>query len=122
MSGAAASLPEMLGRLKLTAMRDLGRNRVSPMLDGLLDEAVRRDLTPPEALALLCEAEVAHREERRIQMGPGIAESPYGRTLEGFDSPAQPSLDPKQVRELAACRWVANADAWLIQGPPDPAP
>ena len=113
MSGAGAAmapLPEMLGRLKLTAMRD--------RLDGLLDEAARRDLSLPEALALLCEAEVAHREERRIQMGLGIAKFPYVRTLEGFDFAAQPSLDPKQVRELAACRWVANGDTLLIQGPP----
>jgi DNA replication protein DnaC len=110
-SGAAAtSLPEMLGRLKLTAMRD--------RLDGLLDEAARRDLTLPETLVLLCEAEVAHREERRIQMGLGIARFPYLRTLESFDFAAQPSLDPKQVRDLAACRWVANADTLLIQGPP----
>ena len=109
-SAGAQTLPDMLGRLKLTAMRD--------RLDGLLDEAARRDLTLPEALALLCEAEVAHREERRIQMGLGIAKFPYVRTLEGFDFSAQPSLDPKQVRDLAACRWVANADALLIQGPP----
>jgi DNA replication protein DnaC len=109
-SAAASSLPEVLGRLKLTAMRD--------RLDSLLDEAARRELNLPEALALLCEAEVAHREERRIQMGLGIAKFPYVRTLEGFDFAAQPSLDPKQVRELAACRWVASGDTLLIQGPP----
>jgi DNA replication protein DnaC len=110
-SGAAASsLPEMLGRLKLLAVRD--------RLDGLLDQAVRRELNLPEALALLCEAEGAHREERRIQMGLGIAKFPFVRTLEGFDFAAQPSLDPKQLRELAACRWVANGDTLLIQGPP----
>jgi DNA replication protein DnaC len=40
------------------------------------------------------------------------------RTLEGFDFSAQPSLDPKQVRDLAACRRVANGDTLLIQGPP----
>jgi DNA replication protein DnaC len=109
-SGAVAALPEMLGRLKLTAMRD--------RLDGLLDDAARRGLSMPETLALLCEAEVAHREERRIQMGLGIAKFPYLRTLEGFDFAAQPSLDPRQLRDLAACRWVANGDTLLIQGPP----
>ena len=113
-SAALSALPDMLGRLKLTTMRD--------RLDALLDEAVRRGLTLPEALSLLCEAEVAHREERRIQMGLNIAKFPYMRTLEGFDFAAQPSLDPKQVRELAACRWVANGDTVLIQGPPGPAP
>ena len=78
----------------------------------------RRELTPAETLALLCEAEVAHREERRIRMGLGIAKFPYPRTLEGFDFAAQPSLDPKQLRDLAACRWVANGDTLLAQGPP----
>jgi DNA replication protein DnaC len=109
-SGAVAALPDMLGRLKLTAMRD--------RLDSLLDEAARREMTLPETLSLLCEAEVAHREERRIQMGLGIAKFPFLRTLEGFDFTAQPSLDAKQIRDLAACRWVANGDTLLIQGPP----
>ena len=104
------ALPAMLARLKLTAMRD--------RLDGLLDEAARSDLSLRETLALLCRAEVSHREERRIQMGTGIAKFPHQRTLEGFDFAAQPSLDAKQVRDLAACRWVANGDALLIQGPP----
>jgi len=103
-------LNHALGRLKLVAMRD--------RLDSLLDEATRRDLTLPETLLLLCEAEVVRREERRIQMGLGIAKFPCVRTLESFDFAAQPSLDPKQVRELAACRWVGNGDTLLIQGPP----
>lgn len=106
----ADHLPEVLGRLKLTALRD--------RLDTLLDEAARRELSLRDTLALLCEAEVAHREERRIQMGLGIAKFPFVRTLEGFDFDAQPSLDPKQIRELAACRWVANGDALLLLGPP----
>ena len=80
--------------------------------------AARGDLSLRETLTLLCGAEVAHREDRRIQMGTAIAKFPHGRTLEGFDFAAQPSLDPKQVRDLAACRWVANGDALLMQGPP----
>ena len=110
MNAVGAALPDMLGRLKLTAMRD--------RLDSLLDEAARREMTLPETLGLLCEAEVTHREERRIQMGLGIAKFPFVRTLESFDFAAQPSLDPKQIRDLAACRWVANGDTLLIQGPP----
>jgi len=104
------ALPEMLGRLKLRALRD--------RLDGLLEDAARQDLNLREALALLCDAEMRHREERRIQMGMNIAKFPFVRTLEGFDFEAQPSLDPKQIRDLAACRWVANGDVLLILGPP----
>ena len=90
------ALPDMLARLKLTAMRD--------RLDGLLDEAARGDLSLRETLALLCRAEVSHREERRIQMGTGIAKFPHQRTLEGFDFAAQPSLNPKQVRHQSGPR------------------
>ena len=61
---------------------------------------------------------VRHREERRIQMGLGIAKLPFIRTLDGFEFEAQPSLDPKQIRELATCRWIGNGDALLLQGPP----
>ena len=43
------------------------------------------DLSLRETLALLCRAEVSHREERRIQMGTGIAKFPHQRTLEEFD-------------------------------------
>ncbi len=103
-------LAGMLARLGLKAMRD--------RLDNLLDEASRRDLSVRDALDLLCEAEVRHREERRIQMGLGIAKFPFIRTLDGFDFEAQPSLDPKQVRDLASCRWVANGGALLLLGPP----
>ena len=99
MSADVDALPDMLARLKLTALRD--------RLDGLLDEAARGDLSLRETLALLCRAEVSHREERRIQMGTGIAKFPHQRTLEAFDFAAQPSLDAKQVRDLAACRWVS---------------
>lgn len=104
------TLPAMLTRLKLTAMRD--------RLDTLLDEAARNDLSLRDTLALLCTAEVLHREERRIQMGLGIAKFPFIRTLEAFEFDAQPSLDPRQIRELAACRWVANGEALLLLGPP----
>ena len=100
----------MLERLKLTALRD--------RIDNLLDEAGRREMTLRECLALLLESEIAHREERRMRMATGIAKFPFVRTLEGFDFAAQPSLDPGQVRDLAACRWVANGDALLVLGPP----
>lgn len=103
-------LPDLLARLRLTALRE--------RLDNLLDEVGRRELSLRDSLALLCQAEVSHREERRVQMGTSIAKFPFVRTLEGFDFSAQPSLDPKQVRDLAACRWVANGDTLLIQGPP----
>jgi DNA replication protein DnaC len=100
----------LLARLQWTAPRD--------QLDSLLDEAARRDLDLREALTFLCQAEVARREQRRLEMAARLAKFPFARTLDGFDCAAQPSLDPQQVRELALCRWVGNGDCLLLLGPP----
>lgn len=106
----ANDLEPMLSRLKLTAIRD--------QLETLLDQAGRAELSLREALTMFLAAEVARKDERRIQMGMKIAHFPYVRTLEAFEYDAQPSVDPKQVRELAASRWIGNGDSVLLLGPP----
>src|SRR6267143_106980 len=94
-------LVAMLNRLKLTAIRD--------QLDSLIDEAARRELTIREALSLCCEREIGRKDERRIEMSIGLAR---------FAFAAQPSIDKKQIREIAAGRFIANAEAVLLLGPP----
>jgi DNA replication protein DnaC len=106
-------LDRMLTRLKLTAVRD--------QLDSLLDEAVRSELTLRDALAFLCEREISRKDQRRIDMSFGLAKFPFVRDIAGFDFAAQPSLDRAQVRDLATGRFIANGDALLLLGPPDPA-
>lgn len=107
---SAERMEQMLTRLQLTAIRD--------QLDTLLDEVARKELTFREALAYLLEAETARKDQRRLAMGLSIAKFPFVRTFEDFDYKAQPSVDERQVRELAACRWIANGDALLLLGPP----
>jgi len=103
-------LEGMLSRLRLPAIRD--------RLDALLEEAARRQLNLREALAWLCAAEIARKDQLRMEMALRLARFPYVRTLEAFDFEAQPSIDPAQIRELATCRWVANGDTLLLLGPP----
>src|ERR1700749_3406801 len=100
----------MLDRLKLTAIRD--------QLDTLLDEAARSEMTLREALTFLAAREIARRDARRIGMASKLAQFPFVRELDGFDFEAQPSLDPRQLRDLAACRWIAHGDTVLFLGPP----
>lgn len=103
-------LDGMLSRLRLGAIRE--------QLDALLEEAARRELNLREALAWLCAAEVASKEQRRLSMAMTIAHFPFVRTLEGFEFEAQPSIDPGRIRDLATCRWVANGDNVVLLGPP----
>ena len=104
------TLAGWLTRLQLTAIRD--------QLDNLLDEAAEKKLTLRESLAMLVEREVSRKDERRIEMALKIARFPMVRELADFDFKAQPSVDPRQVRELATSRWVAHGDALLVLGPP----
>ncbi len=96
MSAAPDRLAQMLARLKLTAIRD--------QLDSLLEEAAHRELSLRETLTFLCEREIARKDERRVEMAMAIAKFPFVRDPAGFDFQAQPSLDTKQVRDLAAGR------------------
>ena len=104
------SLIQMLTRLKLTAIRD--------QLDNLIDEAGRQELSIREALAFLCEREIARKDQRRIEMSFGLARFPFVRDINDFDFEAQPSVDKAQIRELATGRFIANGQAVLLLGPP----
>ncbi len=103
-------LAAWLTRLQLTGIRD--------QLDNLLDEAAEKQLTLREAFAMLVEREVSRKDERRIEMALKIAHFPAVRELADFDFKAQPSVDKRQLRELATSRWVAHGDALLLLGPP----
>jgi len=62
-------LEAMLTRLRLPAIRD--------RLDALLEEAARREMNLREALAWLCAAEVARKDQLRMEMALRLARFPY---------------------------------------------
>ena len=45
-----------------------------------------------------------------------MARFPFQKTLESFDFKFQPSIDPKQIRELATGRYIHNGDNFLLLG------
>jgi DNA replication protein DnaC len=100
----------MLNRLKLTAIRD--------QLDSLIDEAGRRELTIREALSLFCEREITRKDERRIEMGIGLGL--VNRRLSGEVEAVEIAheRETRQIRELTAGRFIANAEVVLLLGPP----
>ncbi|MCK1326771.1 ATP-binding protein [Bradyrhizobium sp. 156] len=110
MEATTDPLDAMLARLQLSGIRD--------QLDSLLDEAARANLSARETLILLCEREIARKDHRRIDMALKLAHFPAVKELAGFDFEAQPSIDPKQIRDLAASRWIANGENVLLLGPP----
>jgi DNA replication protein DnaC len=103
-------LQEQLRRLRL--MQSVDR------LPSLLEDAAKRELSYSDFLEELLSTELAGKQERNTLMRVRMAHFPFEKSLESFDFKFQPSLDPRIVRELATCRYIANAENVLLLGPP----
>jgi DNA replication protein DnaC len=99
-----------LARLKLPQMAEC--------LEGLAQEAAKHDWTYLEFLDQLLDAEVSARYERDVAMKTKLAHFPFLKTLEQFDFAFQPSINERQVRELATLSFIGNGENILLLGPP----
>ena len=69
-------------------------------------------------LEQLLGAEVAARRERYLSTRTRMAHMPFQRTLDQFDFAFRPSIDERQVKELANLAFVTEATNILLLGPP----
>ena len=99
-------------------LETLGLKQAVEILDNTLDVAANKQLTYPEMLEQLLGAEVAARRERYLSTRTKMAHFPFQKTLEQFDFAFQPSIDERQVKELASLAFVAEATNILLLGPP----
>jgi len=99
-----------LERLKL--------KRVAELLDPISEQATKDSLSYVDFLERLLEAEASGRAERRLIAKTRLAHFPFIKTLADFDFSFQPSIDRKQIQELATLRFLANAENVVLLGPP----
>jgi DNA replication protein DnaC len=97
-------------RLKLAHLPD--------RLDGLAEEATKQGWTYVDFLDHLLATEIEARSARDIAMKTKLAHFPATKTLEEFDFAFQPSINERQIRELATLRFVARGENVLLLGPP----
>ena len=69
-------------------------------------------------LAELLGVEVNARHERYLTTRTNLAHLPFQRSIEQFDFDFQPSVDERQIKELANLAFVAEATNILLLGPP----
>lgn len=100
------------------ALETLGLTQAAAVLDSRLEVAAARQLTYLDFLDDLLEAELAARRERYLKARIRLAHLPFHKTLDQFDFSFQPSIDERQIRELATMAFVANATNVLFLGPP----
>jgi len=99
-------------------LESLGLASSAAVLDQRLDQAAHRQLSYAEFLADLLAVEATARRERYLKARTRLAHFPFHKTLEEFDFAFQPSIDERQVRELAQLAFVREAANVLLLGPP----
>jgi DNA replication protein DnaC len=99
-------------------LEQLGLAQAAAVLDSRLEAAAQREAPYAELLADLLGAEAAARRARYLTTRTRLAHLPFQRTLAQFDFAFQPSVDERQVRELATMAFVAEAANVLVLGPP----
>jgi len=110
MSLAYERVQSHLDRLKL--------KRVAELIDPIAEQASKDKLSYLDFLDRLLEAEAAARAQRRMVAKTRLAHFPFVKTLADFDFHFQPSIDRKQIQELATLRFLAHGENVILLGPP----
>jgi DNA replication protein DnaC len=103
-------LSEHLQRLRLFKSRE--------RLEALLQQAATEELSYADFLDRVLGEEVASKTAKNISMRTSLARFPFVKTLETFDFGYQPSLDKKQMQQLASCHFIEHGENIVILGPP----
>lgn len=99
-------------------LRSLKLNRLAERLNSCLEDAGKKNWSHAEFLEQAIQEELSAKQERRTEMGTRMARFPFVKTLGTFEFAYQPSIDQKKIKDLGACRWIANGENIVFLGPP----
>jgi len=99
-------------------LNSLGLKVVETRLEGLLEQAAKKETSYAEFLDELLACEVDARRSRYLRARLQLAHLPFVKTFDQFDFNFQPSIDERQIRELRTLRFVHEASNAIFLGPP----
>lgn len=102
----------------LTMLRRLRLSGLARSLDVRLQEAAGHQLNHVEFLELILQDELLVRDERQIARRVKAADFRELKPLDDFDWSFNPSVNRKQVYDLATCRFIRERRDVLLLGPP----
>ncbi|NJN81801.1 MAG: ATP-binding protein [Caldilineaceae bacterium] len=105
-----------------TLLTKLKLEHLEAQLDTVCEQAAQRQEEYKGFLQQALQSEWQGRDQRGIEAralrAPGQARFPWLKTLEQFDFDFQPSLDRRQLRELAGMSFVERGHNLILLGPP----
>lgn len=108
---------QLYERLQQT-LKALDLTTMPTHLDSLAQQAAAENWSALQFLDALTQTELAARTEQHIRRKMHAARFPFHKTLDEFDFAFQPSVNERQIRDLATLRFAAHADNILFLGPP----
>jgi DNA replication protein DnaC len=99
-------------------LEKLRLQRIAQVLDNVAEEAARANLPYLDFLDRLLEEEAAACYQRTVAFKTKMARFPFIKTLDQFDFSFQPSIDQRQIKELATLRFIENGENVIFLGPP----
>jgi len=88
------------------------------ILDNYLERAVKDKLNIVEALDHIFSEEALYKRKRAYENQVQMSGFPIKKTLDEFDFSFQPSIDKRQIDELATMRFLENKENIVFLGPP----
>ena len=101
-----------------TTLNTLGLKAVEARLEGLLEQAAKKEPAYADFLDELLSCEVDARRTRSLRARLLLAHLPFLKTFDQFDFAFQPSIDERQIRELRTLRFVHETSNVILLGPP----
>jgi len=102
----------------LTTLKQLRLSGLAETLEVRLQEAAGHNLSHSEFLELILQDELLVRSERLIQRRVTAAAFRELRPLDDFEWSFNPSIQKKQLFDLATCRFIRETRDVLFLGPP----
>jgi DNA replication protein DnaC len=101
----------------LPKLRQLKLGGMVQTLDVRASQAIERQLTPIEFLALLLDDELERRSQQRLARHLAHSGCDTHKTLAHFDFAATPGVNRSYIMDLAACTFIGRHENLLLCGP-----
>ena len=97
-------------------LNTLGLKAVEARLEGLLEQAAKKEPSYADFLDELLELRSRCAPQRYLRARLQLAHLPFVKTFDQFDFAFQPSIDERQIRELRTLRFVHEAQQCDFSG------
>src|SRR5438270_9190707 len=101
-----------------TTLAAMNLTAIDARLEALLESASKKEPSYADFLLEVMSAEADARKLRYVKTRLQLAHLPYVKTFDQFDFGFQPSIDARQIRELATLRFIHEASNVILLGPP----